>query len=83
MEQYLATLEAIAADTALAFEGKNKVRAFPHVRATENLRAQVKDARRQIRLLEKGMKSLKESYSWRVTEPLRLIKRKLSRSPRG
>ncbi|MBB3018709.1 glycosyltransferase involved in cell wall biosynthesis [Microvirga lupini] len=83
MEQYLASLETIAADTALAFEGKNRVRAFPHVRATENLRAQIKDARRQIRLLEKGMKSLKESYSWRITEPLRLIKSKLSRNPQG
>jgi glycosyltransferase involved in cell wall biosynthesis len=82
MEQYLAAIEAIAADTALTFPGKNKIRPFPKIRATALLRSRLKDAHRQIRLMEKDLQTVKESYSWRITEPLRLLTRKLGSKPK-
>jgi hypothetical protein len=81
MEQYLATLESIAADAALAFPGKNRVRPFPKIRSAEVLRSRLKDARRQIRLMEKDLQNVRESFSWRLTEPLRLLKKRLGRKP--
>jgi glycosyltransferase involved in cell wall biosynthesis len=79
MEQYLTSLESIAADTALAFPGKNKIRPFPKIRSAEVLRSRLKDARRQIRLMEKDLQNVEKSFSWRLTEPLRLLKKRLGR----
>jgi glycosyltransferase involved in cell wall biosynthesis len=82
MEQYLATLEAIAADTALAFEGKNKVRAFPRIRAVEALTVQPVSTflKRRYRLGER-MLALKillaeRVLPWQVLKAIRRIKRK-------
>jgi len=81
MEQYLSALESIAADAALAFPGKNKVRAFPKIRAVEFLTMQPVSTflMRRYRVRER-MFSLKiflveRVLPWRATQAIRHIKK--------
>ncbi|QRM28269.1 glycosyltransferase family 4 protein [Microvirga sp. VF16] len=71
MEQYLTSLETIAADTALTFSGRNEIRPYPVIKSIEMLTARLE--RTQLRL-----SLIKRTLSWRMTEPLRLIRAKLT-----
>ncbi|MBJ6128574.1 glycosyltransferase [Microvirga splendida] len=85
MEQYLAALESIAADTALTFPGKNKIRPFPKIRAVEFLAMQPVSTflRRRYRASERmfALKILlaERVLPWRVLKTLRWAKARLTR----
>jgi glycosyltransferase involved in cell wall biosynthesis len=76
MEQYLASLEAVAAEVAHSFSGKNEVRPFPKIKATEAIAARLEMAHTQLGLM-------KRSLSWRITHPLRLIRLTFNRKVRS
>jgi glycosyltransferase involved in cell wall biosynthesis len=74
MEQYLSSLETIAAETAREFSGQNSVRVFPRLKAIlpqdTLLWDELHSARKRIRAIE-------VSSSWRLTRPLRWIASRL------
>lgn len=74
MEQYLASLEQIAADTARSFSGKNEISPFPEVRAIQALTRRLNKAKTHLKAME-------ESASWRLTKPLRILGERLKRTP--
>jgi glycosyltransferase involved in cell wall biosynthesis len=82
MEQYLAALEAIAAETARTFPGQNTLSPFPSIKAIRTLSEKLASARRRIATLKSQINDLESSFSWRVTEPLRSLKTGLRRKPR-
>ncbi|ANY77696.1 hypothetical protein BB934_05160 [Microvirga ossetica] len=82
MEQYLASLEAIAAETARTFPGQNTLSPFPKIKAIGTLNDKLASARRRITMLKSHINDLESSFSWRVTEPLRSLKAGLSKKPR-
>jgi glycosyltransferase involved in cell wall biosynthesis len=75
MEQYLASLEGIATEVVQSFTGKNEVSPFPKIKATEAIAARLETAQLRLSLM-------KNSLSWRITHPLRLIRSSLSRITR-
>jgi glycosyltransferase involved in cell wall biosynthesis len=82
MEQYLASLEAIAAETARTFPGQNTITPFPRIKSIGTLSDKLASARRHVAMLKSRINELESSFSWRVTEPLRSLKAGLSRKPR-
>jgi hypothetical protein len=82
MEQYLASLEAIAAETARTFPGQNTLSPFPTIKAIRTLNDKLASARRRVTMLKSHISDLESSFSWRVTEPLRSLKAGLSKKPR-
>jgi len=83
MEQYLTSLETIAADTALTFPGKNKVRPFPKIRAVEFLTVQpvssflMKRYRVMERVFALKIFMAERVLPWRAVKGLRWIKARL------
>jgi glycosyltransferase involved in cell wall biosynthesis len=82
MEQYLATLESIAADAALAFPGKNRVRPFPKIRAVESLTMQPVSTflmnRYRVRERMFALKIIlaERVLPWRVVKAIRWVRMK-------
>ncbi len=74
MEQYLTSLEDIAANVARDFSGRNDVRVFPRIRAAEVNVLKLSWARERMGQLE-------SSLSWRITKPLRWLRSKLNNKP--
>jgi glycosyltransferase involved in cell wall biosynthesis len=87
MEQYLSSLETIAAETAREFSGQNNVRVFPRLKAIEVQKGRIQEdlkARQALRSARERIKAMEASRSWRMTEPLRRIISKLkTRKPAG
>jgi hypothetical protein len=85
MEQYLSSLETIAAETAREFSGQNSVRVFPRLKAIEVQKGRIQEdlkARQALRSARKRIKAMEASRSWRMTEPLRrIISRLKTRKP--
>ncbi len=83
MEQYLASLEAIAAETARTFPGQNTITPFPKMRVVEFLTTQPVSTflRRHYRVNERlfALKILlvERVLPWRIANVLRSLKRRL------
>ncbi len=82
MEQYLASLEAIAAEVTRTFPGQNTIRPFPRIKSIGALNDKLASARRRVTMLKSHINELESSFSWRVTEPLRSLRAGLSKKPR-
>jgi glycosyltransferase involved in cell wall biosynthesis len=82
MEQYLASLEAIAAEVTRTFPGQNTLSPFPRIKAIRTLNDKLASTRRRVARLKSQINELESSFSWRVTEPLRSLKAGWSKKPR-
>jgi hypothetical protein len=83
MEQYLAALEAIAAETARTFPGQNTLSPFPTMRAVEFLATQpvstflMRRYRVRERLFAGRAYLVERVLPWKMVTALRWLKRKL------
>jgi glycosyltransferase involved in cell wall biosynthesis len=89
MEQYLSSLEAIAAEAARGFSGQNDTSVFPRLKSLEviarqrrepiELKQSLMTTSQALRLARNRLSIVESSRSWRYTKPLRWVRTRLGR----